>query len=420
MEFMHNGKPRVVITGLGAVSALGNARSLWENLKAGRSGIRHITTIPSEHLSVKIAAEVRDFDSSAYIEHKEARRMGRASRFVTVAAYQALEDAGLTVEDIETISERVGVVVGTTLGSHEMSTNATFEYRSTFNKPNPLALINALPNMPSHYVSRFLRALGPLETPSTACAAGTQALGDASELIKGGRADMVIAGGVEAILQDYTVAGFTAMKALAASYNDNPQGASRPFDRNRQGFVMGEGAGILIVESLAHAFKRGARVYAEILGYASSSDGYHVAALDPSGDGAVRSMRWALDDAQINPNQIDYVNAHGTSTQQNDAMETKAIKRVFNVDAYKLAISSTKSMLGHSFAASGAIEAIASVMTLFEKIVHPTINYETPDPECDLDYVPNAAREMNDVRYVLSNSFGLGGQNASIVLGAFT
>jgi len=420
MEFMRNGQPRVVVTGLGAVSALGDAHALWESLKAGQSGIRHITTIPTEHLSVKIAAEIRNFDSTAYIEHKEARRMGRASRFATVAAYQALKDAGLTIDDIERTSERVGVVVGTTLGSHEMSTNATFEYRSTLNKPNPLALINSLPNMPSHYISRFLRALGPLETPSTACSAGTQALGDASDLIKGGRADIVIAGGVEAILQDYTVAGFTAMKALATAYNDAPQRASRPFDRNRQGFVMGEGAGILIVESLAHAFKRGARIYAEILGHASSSDGYHVAALDPSGDGAVRAMRWALQDAQINPEQIGYINAHGTSTQQNDAMETKAIKRIFNSHAYKLAISSTKSMLGHSFAASGAIEAIASVMTLFEKIAHPTINYETPDRDCDLDYIPNVAREMPKIQYVLSNSFGLGGQNASIVFGHFT
>lgn len=418
MELTRNGKPRVVITGIGAVSALGGARSLWDHLKAGRSGIRNITTISNEHLPVTIGAEVRDFDSSAYIDYKEARRMGRASQFAVVAAHQAMEDAGLTVKDIEKISERTGVVLGTTLGSHELSTNATFEYRSTYHKPNPLALINALPNMPSHYISRFLRALGPLETPSTACAAGTQGVGDGAELIKHGRADMVFAGGVEAILQDYTIAGFAAMKAIATGYNDKPEEASRPFDRDRQGFVMGEGAGVLVLENLAHALKRGARIYGEVLGYASSSDGYHVAALDPSGDGAIRAMRWALHDAQINPEQIDYINAHGTSTQQNDAMETKAVKHVFGDHAHNLVISSTKSMIGHAFGASGALEAIATVMTLFEKIVHPTINYETPDPECDLDYVPNQAREMDDVQFALSNSFGLGGQNASIVFGA--
>jgi 3-oxoacyl-(acyl-carrier-protein) synthase len=229
---------------------------------------------------------------------------------------------------------------------------------------------------------------------------------------------MVITGGVEAVLQDYAIAGFDAMQALANEYNDNPPAASRPFDMNRSGFVFSEGCGIVVIESLAHALKRGARIYAEILGHASSSDAFHIAALDPEGRGAIRSMRWALEDAHLNPDDIQYINAHGTSTKANDAMETLAIKRVFGEQAYNLAISSTKSMLGHALAGSGAIEIIACARSLIDKVIHPTINYETPDPECDLDYVPNTARDMKGLKYILSNSFGLGGQNASIVLGA--
>lgn len=418
MDLIRNGRPRVVVTGMGAVTALGGVKSLWENLKAGRSGIKRLTTFPVEHVPIQIGAEVRDFDSSEFIEPKEARRMGRASQFATIAAHRALTDAGLTVEDIDKINDRVGVVVGTTFGSHELTTEATYEYLAHHKKPNPFVLVNSLPNMPAHYISRFLRALGPLHTQSTACAAGTQSIGDGAELIKNGRADMVVAGGVEAILKDYTIAGFSAMKALASEYNDNPEYASRPFDKDRSGFVIGEGTGMLILESLGHAIKRGARIYAEVMGYASSSDGYHVAALDPSAQGATRSMRWALEDSHLNPEQIQYINAHGTSTPQNDAMETQAIKNVFGEHAYKMAVSSTKSMLGHAFGASGAIEAIASIMSVVENILHPTINYTTPDPACDLDYVPNEARDVKGLRYVMSNSFGLGGQNASIVFGS--
>lgn len=417
MDLLRRGHPRIVITGLGAVTALGPVKQLWESLLAGRSGIRSIETIPTEHVSVKIAAEVRDFDLTDYVDHKEARRMGRASQFAVSAAHQALEDAGMTVEDLERQSERVGVVVGTTLGSHEMSTNATIDFRNTWRKPNPLAMVNSLPNMPAHYISRFLRALGPLSTPSTACAAGTQSIGEASDLIRNGRADIVVTGGVEAILQDYTVAGFTAMTALATDYNDAPEKASRPFDKDRSGFVIGEGAGIVVIESLANAIRRGARIYAEILGHASSSDGYHVAALDPSAAGAVRSMKWAIDNSHVSADSIGYINAHGTSTPQNDAMETTAIKRVIGEHAYNVWVSSTKSMLGHAFGASGAIEAIVSALSIFTQKIHPTINYETPDPECDLDYVPNVARDAMDLRVVLTNSFGLGGQNATMLLG---
>jgi 3-oxoacyl-(acyl-carrier-protein) synthase len=343
--------------------------------------------------------------------------MGRACQFAIAAARQAIENAGLTIAQIEAQGERFGVCIGSSLGSQELSEQTTTKYRADHRKPNPLNLVNSLPNMPAHYVSKVFRALGPLLTPSTACASGTQSVGEASEMIKNGRSDVVIAGGVEAVLQDYAIAGFEAMEALSTGYNDQPDKACRPFDKNRNGFVFAEGAGIVIIESLGHALKRGARIYAEVLGHASSSDAYHVAALDPSAGGATRSMRWALEDAHINPEDIGYINAHGTSTQANDSMETLAIKKVFGEQAYNIMISSTKSMIGHALGAAGAIEVIASVMSLVEQVIHPTINYETPDPECDLDYVPNVAREIKGLRYVLSNSFGLGGQNASIVLG---
>ena len=419
MELLRNGRPRVVITGLGALTALGPVDTLWESLKAGKSGIRRLETIEVEHVPVKIGGEVRNFNPEDYIDRKEARRMGRASQFAVAAARMALEDAGLSPEKLEAEGERAGVMLGTSLGSHEMAENSTFKYKTSgYRKPNPLALINSLPNMPAHYVSRFMRTFGPLNAPSTACAAGTQAVGEASELIKQGRADIVISGGVEAVLQDYALAGFEAMQALATGYEDNPDKASRPFDKNRSGFVFSEGCGILIVESLAHAMKRGARIYAEILGHASSSDAYHIAALDPEAKGAMRSMRWALEDAYLDPKSIQYINAHGTSTEANDRLETLAIKSIFGEHAYDLMVSSTKSMLGHALGGSGAIEAVACTLSLFEKIIHPTINYETPDPDCDLDYVPNVAREVPDLKYLMSNSFGLGGQNASLIMGA--
>ncbi|GAB4334629.1 MAG: beta-ketoacyl-ACP synthase II [Phototrophicales bacterium] len=418
MELLRHGKPRVVITGLGTITSLGNAETLWEQLKSGVSGIRKLETIDVTHVPVKIGGEVRDFSPAGYIDHKEARRMGRASQFAVVAAIMAVEDAGLSTDNIASKGERVGVVMGTSLGSHEMSEQATLKYKTSgYRKPNPLSLINSLPNMPAHYISRQFRTLGPLNTPSTACAAGTQAIGEASDLIRYGRADLVIAGGVEAILQDYTLAGFDAMMALATGYEDQPELASRPFDAKRSGFVFSEGCGIVILESLNHALRRDAKIYGEVLGYASSSDAYHVAALDPNGHGAARAMRWALDDAYLNPEDINYINAHGTSTQANDAMETVAIKHVFGDHAYRLAISSTKSMLGHAMAASGAIEVVICAKSLQDGIIAPTINLHNPDPVCDLDYVPNVARELPNMKYILSNSFGLGGQNATIILG---
>lgn len=419
MELLRNGQPRVVITGVGALTCLGETNTLIEGIKQGKSGIKRITNIDVEHVAVKIGGEVREFDPSIYIDAKEMRRMGRASHFSLAVAQMAVQDSGLTIEDISNQGERTSVVIGTSLGSHEMSEQSTYKYRvSGYRKPNPLSLINSLPNMPAHYVSRFFQALGPLRTPSVACASGTQSIGEASDLIRMGKSDIVIAGGVEAILQDYTLAGFDAMKALASEYNDDPEHASKPFDANRSGFVFSEGCGLVVLESLSHALKREARIYAEVMGYGASSDAYHVAVLDPSGLGAARSMQWALDDAHLDIDDVDYINAHGTSTQANDAMETLAIKHVFGEQAYNIPISSTKSMLGHSLAASGAIEAVVCVKSFEEKFIHATINYETPDPQCDLDYVPNIPRDAPDMRYILSNSFGLGGQNASIIFGA--
>lgn len=420
MDLLRNGRPRVVITGMGAVTALGSVREMWDSLKRGQSGIRNIETIDASHCGVKIGAEVRGFNGSQYVEHKEARRMGRSSLMAVEAAGAAVEDAGLTSGQIELEGERSGTVVGTSLGPHEVAEGATFKFRTTgFRKPNPLALINALPNMPSHYVSRFFRTLGPISTPSSACASGTQSVGEASDLIRNGRADLVLTGGVEAIFQDYVLSGFESMEALAMGYEDNPTAASRPFDKNRSGFVLGEGAAIFVIESLGHALRRGARIYAEVLGHASSSDAFHVAALDPEARGAIRSMTWAIQDAHLSPADIQYINAHGTSTAANDYTETLAIKRVFGEHAYNIPVSSTKSMLGHALGASGAMELAACVNSLVEQVLHPTINYETPDPDCDLDYVPNVARKVEGLRYILSNSFGLGGQNASIVIGAF-
>lgn len=421
MDLLRNGRQRVVITGLGAITALGTAQSLWRNLLEAQSGITRIETIPVEHVPVQIGGEVRGFDPAEYIDRKEARRMGRASHFAMAASQMAVEDAGLDQSDTQKEGERTAVVIGTSLGSHEMSEQATYKYKTSgYRKPNPLSLINALPNMPAHYVSRHFQALGPLLTPSTACAAGTQSIGHATDFIRNGQADIVIAGGVEAILQDYTLAGFDAMRALATGFEDCPELASKPFDKNRSGFVFSEGCGIVVLESLHHAQKRGARIYAEVLGHASSSDAYHVAALEPEGHGAARSMRWALDNAGINPDAIDHINAHGTSTPANDLMETNAIKRIFGEHAYELMVSSTKSMLGHALAASGAIEAVIGALTLNHKIIPPTINLHTSDPQCDLDYVPHEARNVPALSRLMSNSFGLGGQNASLVLGSFS
>ena len=414
MEFTRNGFPRVVITGMGAVTPLGRFPEFWENLKAGKSGVRRIQSFDPSHLEVQIAAEVIDFDPKEYLPPKEARRMARASQLAVTAALDAMKDAGITREDIAPIAERVAVDYGSTLGGHDLAQQASFNFRTTGRRPGPFSLVESIPNIPAHHISRIVGALGRLVCISAACATGTHSIGDAMHLLRYGKADVVITGGVESIIHDYAIAGFTSMRGLATGYNDAPEKASRPFDKNRNGFVFGEGAGAMILETMERAVKRGARIYAEVVGMASSSDAYHVAAPDPDGRGAANAMKWALEDGGVDPELIDYINAHGSSTPANDVMETRAIKQIFGEHAYDLAVNSTKSMMGHLLGGTGAVEGIAAVMSLYEQVLHPTINYETPDPDCDLDYVPNEARDA-ELTFAMSNNFGLGGQNASIV-----
>jgi beta-ketoacyl-acyl-carrier-protein synthase II len=406
---------RVVITGLGAITVLGpTAQIFWENLLQGKSGIRRITQFDASGFPCQIAGEIPEFDPSQYMDRKEVRRISRSAQIALAAAIQAVADAGLPSSMPE--PERAGVVFGTAIGGLERFDEGIATLRTQgIERVNPFVIPSGIPNLPAFMISRQFQCLGPSCTITTACATGTQAVGEASEYIRRGAADIVVAGGVEALIRDYAIGGFSAMRALPVNFNDNPQAASRPFDAKREGFVFSEGAGVLILESLEHAQTRGARIYAEIIGQASSADGYHVAAPDPEAAGPKRAMRWALEDADLQPQDIDYINAHGSSTPLNDATETKAIKEVFGEYAYKVAISSTKSMIGHAMGASGALEALVCALTIHHSMIHPTINYEYPDPECDLDYVPNQARQA-EVNVTLSNSFGLGGQNACLVL----
>jgi beta-ketoacyl-acyl-carrier-protein synthase II len=410
-----NERRRVVVTGMGALSPVGNTlRETWDSLVAGRSGVAPATQFDPSPFPVHIAAEVKGFDPTAHINAKEARRMARCSQFAIVAGREAVADAGLdwSQEDME----RVGVVMGTGIGGAELLIDPIVKFASEGNtRVTPFTAIESLCNMPAFHIGLEHGALGPLSTLTTACAAGTQSIGDAVEMIRRNVADIALTGGSEAQVNALFFMGFTAMRVLS-SRNDEPQRASRPFDLNRDGFVIGEGAGVLVLEELQHALKRGARIYAEVLGHAASADAYHVAQPDANGAGPARCMRWALQDAGVDFEQVDYVNTHGSSTQQNDAAETNAIKRVFGEHAYNLAVNSTKSMIGHLFGAAGAVEGIATIMSVFTDTVHPTVNYETPDPACDLDYVPNVARKRS-IRVAMSNSFGLGGQNACIVVG---
>ena len=410
---------RVVITGLGALSPLGHSvDDLWSGLIAGRSGVDLITQFDTGELPCKIAGEVKDFKPTDYINFKEARRMGRASQLAVATAHQALTDAGLPLTLPEAMQERAGVCVGTALGPFERSDEEIQTYRKRgWRATSPFALTSSLANMPSHHVSMLAQTKGPIATPVNACASGTQALIEGAEFIRRGQADLMIAGGVEGLIIEYAIAGFSAMRALASN-NDHPARASRPFDKNRDGFVLSEGCGLMILESLDHARSRGAHIYAELLGGASSSDAYHMAAPDPTGAGAVRAMQWALQDAGVDVSEVDYINAHGSGTPLNDSMETLAIKKLFGEQAYNIPISSSKSMIGHCMGSAGTLEAIACVKTIQTGTIHPTINYETPDPDCDLDYVPNVARQAQ-VRITLSNSFGLGGNNACVVLGDY-
>jgi beta-ketoacyl-acyl-carrier-protein synthase II len=408
----------VVVTGLGAVSPLGlSVSAFWQGLVSGRSGIRRVTQFDASDLPCQIAGEVPDFDPSAWMEVKEARRMSRASQFAVAATRQALSDAELDLARID--PDMTGVTMGTGFGGLDRVDVGLSTYRTKgFNRIGPFALISALPNMPAHHAGLLVGARGPTATVVTACASGTQAIGEAADTIRRGLSDVMLAGGVEGLIHVLTLAGFAAMRGLSTRHNDDPPRALRPFDRDRDGFIVSEGCAVLVLEELGHALRRGARIYAEVLGHAASADAHHVAAPDPTADGAVRAMRWALRDARVSPQQIDYINPHGSSTPIGDATETLAIKKLFGESAYSVPISSTKSMIGHALGAAGALEAVACVKTIETGTIHPTINYTTPDPECDLDYVPNQARAAS-VRTVLSNSFGLGGQNACLVLARY-
>jgi beta-ketoacyl-acyl-carrier-protein synthase II len=415
----HNNRQRVVVTGLGAISPLGSSvEQLWQGWMKGASGIRRITQFDPSGLPCQIAGEIPDFVPEDYMERKEARRNPRSGQIGLAAAMQAVRDAGFSDELPN--SERCGVCFGTAIGGLDWAAIGiqTFHERG-LSKVNPFTIPGGIPNLSSFLVARQFQVLGPNATVTTACATGTQSIGEAAEWIRHGKADVVISGGTESLINDFSIAGFCAMRALPTNYNHNPQAASRPFDAKREGFIFSEGAASLVLESLEHALARGARIYAEIAGQASSSDALHIAAPDPEAKGPIRAMRWALADAQLQPHTVDYINAHGSSTPLNDSAETYAIKQVFGEHAYRLSISSTKSMLGHAMGASGSLEALACILAIVNGWLPPTINYEVPDPDCDLDYVPNQARQM-DVRVALSNSFGLGGQNACLIFKKYT
>lgn len=411
-------RKRVVITGMGMASVLGcGLDTFWANLKAGVSGVRRITQFDPSPFPCQIAGEVPDFKAEDYMDRKEARRVPRSAQLAFAASKMAVENAGLPTP-LPT-PERAGVAYGTAIGGMERLVDGVYVIRGQgYDRMNPFVVPTSLPNAAAYLISQGFQCLGPTTTISTACATGTQTVGDGLEMIRRGAADVVIAGGTDGLIQDFAIGGFCAMRALPTSYNEDPTRASRPFDKNREGFVYSEGGAALVLESLEHAQARGARIYAEVAGQASSSDGFHMAQPDPEALGPARAMRWALQDAGCSPEDVDYINAHGTSTPLNDLTETKAIKAVFGEHAYKLSISSIKSMTGHAMGASGSLEAIATAMTIYEGIIPPTINYETPDPELDLDYTPNQARQR-DINIAISNSFGLGGQNACLVLKKF-
>ncbi|MFV2046968.1 beta-ketoacyl-ACP synthase II [Metabacillus litoralis] len=405
-------KKRVVVTGLGALTPIGNdVQTSWQNAINGVSGVGPITRIDSEPYPAKVAAELKDFDVEQFMDKKEARKMDRFTQYAVAASFMAVKDANLEITD--EIAPRVGVWIGSGIGGME-----TFEqqYRTLLEKGprrvSPFFVPMLIPDMATGQVSIALGAKGFNSCTVTACATGTNSIGDAYRVIERGEADVMITGGAEAPLTEMSFAGFTANKAL--STNPDPKTASRPFDKDRDGFVMGEGAGIIVLEELEHALARGATIYAEIVGYGATGDAYHITAPAPNGEGGSRAMKMAIERSGLNANEIDYINAHGTSTPYNDKFETLAIKEVFGEHANKLAISSTKSMTGHLLGAAGGVEAIFSILAIKEGILPPTINLQTPDPDCDLDYVPNEARKQ-EINTALSNSLGFGGHNATII-----
>jgi len=405
---------RVVVTGLGVVTPLGNdVSTLWENLLAGRSGVGPIEQFDPSELEVRIAAEVKGFDPVALFGRREARRNDRFTLFALEAARQAVEDAGLTFQDGDG-RETTGVLIGTGIGGVlTLLENYDVLQERGPRRVSPFMVPMMMPNAAAAAVAIRHGLQGLNVCLSSACATGSHAIGEAAEVIRRGDAEVMICGGSEAAIHPLSISGFKNMGALSTR-NDEPERASRPFDARRDGFVIGEGAGVLVLESLDHARRRGARIYCELIGYGATADAYHVAAPEESGKGAALAMRRALADADLSPGDVDYINAHGTSTPLNDRIETQAIRAVFGSHADRLAVSSTKSMIGHLMGAAGAVEAIVCVKSLETGWVHPTINYEHPDPRCDLDYVPNRARRL-EPRVVLSNSFGFGGHNGCLI-----
>lgn len=411
-------KNRVVITGLGAITPIGIGKNeFWQALVAGKSGIDKTTRFDASEYAAQVAGEVKDFEPTTYIDKKEAKRMDRYTQFSVAATKLAIDDAKLDLDQED--RDRIGVIVGTGIGGIETMHQ---QYVTLFSKGpsriSPFFIPMMIGNMAAGQTSIAFGLRGPSSCVVTACATGTNCIGDAFRLIQNGEADVMVAGGTEACISPAAVAGFAAMKALCTDHNDDPAKASRPFDKTRSGFVMGEGAGVVILESLEHAQKRGAHIYAEVAGYAYNADAYHITSPSPGGMQAAKCMEKALKDANMKPEDIDYINAHGTSTHLNELTETQAIKTAFGDHAYKLAISSNKSMTGHLLGAAGGMECIATALTVENDIMPPTINYEVPDEECDLDYVPNTARKKV-VRAALSNSLGFGGHNACIILKKF-
>lgn len=408
-------KNRVVITGLGPVTPIGIGKNFFlENLKAGRNGIGKIEQFDASDHLCKIAGEIKDFNADNFIDKKESKRMDKYTQFAFAAAKLTLEDSKLNLETVN--RDRVGVFVGNGIGGMQTLHN---QYEKLFakgpSKISPFFIPMTIANMAAGQIAIAFGIHGPAESIVTACASGTNCIGDAFFAIQNGEIDMMFAGGTEAAISPAGVAGFTSMKALCTDHNDDPAHASRPFDKNRSGFIMGEGAGIILLETLESAKNRNAHIYAEIIGYGRNNDAYHITTPAPNGEYQAKCMQLAIENAGISPTEIDYINAHGTSTHFNDMCETQAIKTVFGEHAYKLAVSSTKSMTGHMLGAAGGMEAIATALAIDAGFIPPTINYETPDEGLDLDYVPNTARAA-EVNVAMSNSFGFGGHNACIIL----
>lgn len=415
---MVEGLRRVVVTGMGAVTPIGNdVGTYWEGLSSGRNGVAPITLFDASRHACRFAAEVKGFDPAGWLEPKEAKRWDRFCQFGVVAAKQAVADAGLTIDDGN--RHRIGVSIGSGVGGLlMMETQAHVLADRGPDRVSPFCVPMMIPNMATGLAAIALGARGPSSAVATACAAGSNAIGDAFRTIQLGLADAMVCGGAESAITPLGVAGFASAKALSFR-NDDPATASRPFDKDRNGFVIGEGAGVLVLESLDHARARGATVLAEVVGYGTTCDAHHITAPSPGGSGGAEAMRLALQDARLDPETVDYVNAHGTSTQANDSNETAAIKSALGAHAQRIPVSSTKSMTGHLLGGSGGIEAVAAVLAIGHNLVPPTINYSTPDPACDLDVVPNQARE-HPVNVVLSNSFGFGGHNVCLAFRRMT